>query len=387
MPALKKPKKSVISLSPHVILTDSGVSFFMEKGYKLSKLSMADGTERYGVCLAQVNPPSFQHMLRIGYISRLEVSRPEFTTVRGDLMDLSKLIVYGFLYKQFDQQFFDSIIDSGMIKEWNRNNPGNIIDERTKYNESFLREAIKKNDGQIKTLKRAILNPLVSEIAQDSLLNADEKNARVFMAERFLEYSRPFIWFILMRFQSYSEHKLLIAHAQDLLRLHINRSKIADYLTLLLMELSLSAETLNMVAFAERKYGEAMDASSLLFDPAKREVLLEAMEGAGADFTVAWRVGNANTLSLGWEKRLELVIYNREAGYLDLKEKVEANMKGTKMDSLAQFYERTDTGNAEMGLHYLSYLQEACDEVGMRLTSRVGEVRSGLPAITLTLQF
>jgi len=380
-------RKPIIDLTPQIILTDDGVGFFMDKGYKLSKLTMADGSEQYGVKLAKVSPNSFQHMLRIGYLSRLEIERPEFTSVRSDLMDLSKLIVFGFLYKQFDQVLFDMLISSSMIKDWNRANPGNIIDEQTKINDSYLHDVLSKNADQLKTIRKAIITPLLKDIASDSSLQADEKNIMIFLAERYLDHTRPFIWFILTRFSSDSDHRELIQKTRKFLELYIRRSRIADYLTLLLMELALSAETLNMMAFAQRQYGEGTDAKALIFDPVKREALAMDMEKAKSNLTIAWRIGNPSSLSIGTENKLELIIYNREAEYLELKEKVEEKMKSGTGVSLGQFYKSTSAGNAEMGLLYLSYLQEECDKVGMRFTSRVGENRSGVPSITLTVQF
>ncbi len=380
-------KKAVIDLTPQVILTDDGVGFFMDKGYKLSKLTMADGSEQYGVKLAKISPNSFQHMLRIGYLSRLEINRPEFTSVRSDLMDLSKLIIFGFLYKQFDQVLFDMLINSSMIKDWNRANPGNIIDEQTKINDTFLNSVLSKHADQLKSIRKAVVSPLLENIASDSSLQADEKNVMIFLADRYLDHTRPFIWFILTKFSSDMEHKELIQKTRKLLELYIRRSRIADYLTLLLMELALSAETLNMMSFAERVYGEGTDTRMLIFDPQKRDALAKAMEKDEANLTVAWRIGNPSSLSIGTENKLELIIYNREAEYLELKEKVEEKMKSGSSVSLGQFYKSTSAGNAEMGLLYLGYLQEECDKVGMRFTSRVGENRSGVPSITLTVQF
>ncbi len=380
-------KKNIIELEPHVILTTGGAGFFMNNGYNLSKISMADGSVQYGVKLAKVSPGSFQHMLRIGYLSQLEISRPEFTTVRSHLMDLSKLIVYGFLYRQFDQVLFDMLINSSMIKEWNRANPGNIIDEQTRINDSYLNEVLSQNADQLRLIKKAIAKPLTERIASDSSLNPDEKNTTIFLADKFLNSVRPFVWFILTRFSSYEEHKMLIQESRNILNLYTNRARIADYLTLLLMELAVSAETLNMISFAERVYGDGIDAQALLYDQAKRETLLKGMEKVNANFTIAWRVGNPTASSIGTEKKLEMTIYNREAEYLDLKEKVEEKLKSGSSVSLSQFYKSTSAGNSEMGLLYLGYLQDECDKVGIRFTSRVGEALSGVPSITLTVQF
>ena len=97
------------------------------------------------------------------------------------------------------------------------------------------------------------------------------------------------------------------------------------------------------------------------------------MRQAQAFLSIAWKVGNTYSSSIGTDKKLELTIYNREAQYLELKEKVDEKMKNGSGVSLAQFYQSTTAGNPEMGLLYLGYLQDECDKVGMRLTSRVSE--------------
>jgi hypothetical protein len=326
-------------------------------------------------------------MLRIGYLARLEIARPEFTSVRSDLMDLSKLIMFGFLYKQFDQTLFEILIGSSMIKVWNRSNPGNIIDEQTRINDTYLSEVLAKNESQVKAMRKAVTAPLVEKIAADQSLQADEKNVMIFLTEKYLDHTRPFVWFILTRFSSDPEHKELIQSVRTQLDLFIRRAKIADYLTLLLTELAISAETLNMLSYIERVYGEGIDGRALLYDPVKRETLIKAMEKLNADISVAWRIGTANTSSIGTEKKLELTIYNREAEYLELKEKVDEQMKSGAGVSLSQFYRSTSVGNSDMGLLYLGYLQEECDKVNLRFASRVGEARNGVPSVTLTVQF
>jgi hypothetical protein len=274
-----------------------------------------------------------------------------------------------------------------MIKDWNRGNPGNIIDEKTKINDKFLNDVLAQNAEQLKSIRKAITSPLLEKIASDATLQADEKNIMIFLADRYLEHTRPFIWFILTRFSSDGEHKELIQRTRKHLDLYIRRSRIADYLTLLLMELAISAETLNMMSFAERAYGEGTDTRVMLYDPVRRDALMKAMEKTNTNFTIAWKIGSSNGSSIGTDNKLELIIYNREAEYLELRDKVDEKMKSGSIESLGQFYKSSSAGNAEMGLLYLGYLQDECDKVGMRLTSRVGEARGGVPSITLTVHF
>jgi hypothetical protein len=154
------------------------------------------------------------------------------------------------------------------------------------------------------------------------------------------------------------------------------------------MELAISAETLNMMSFAEKNYGSSFDAKSILYNQEKRESLLKQMQNSDTDLTIEWRIGNAGVSSIGTENKLSLTIYNKEAEYSELKEKVQEKMNSSSSHiSLNQFYKSTSAGNADMGLLYLGYLQDECDKVKLRFNSRVGENRDGVPSITLTIHF
>ena len=53
-------------------------------------------------------------------------------------MDLSKLVVYSVLYRQYDAYIFSRVLASDVIKKWNRLNPANIIDDKTRINDSLF---------------------------------------------------------------------------------------------------------------------------------------------------------------------------------------------------------------------------------------------------------
>ena len=380
-------KKPHIELETKAILANDGVGFFVNRGYKLKKVLTADGGIQFGVKLTRITPNSLQHMIRIGYFSSLETSHVEFTTVRSDLMDLSKLAIFGFLYRRFDKEIFDLLIDSPLVKVWNRLNPGRVIDERTKVSDSNLKSILMKNSDLLKSIRKSITAPVVKTIMFNNSLLADEKNVMIFLSDRFLDNVRSFVWFILMEFSPDKKYEALIGKIRERLELYIRRSAIADYLTLLLIELMISAETLNMQNFAKRNKILGISAREILHNPAKRKTLLEAMKTASTNLVIGWRFGNPRTISIRSDDKLQLVIYGSKADYDDFKEKFSEGMESQSSVSLQEFYHSTSVGNPELGLQYQGYLREACSEVGLHFTSRVGMGRGGVPSITLTVRF
>ena len=105
-------KKSILKLPLKIILTQEGSTFFIRQNKKLLKFKLADNVEEYGIFLDEFTPATIQRLLLIDYISKIETSKPEFISSRQETMDLSKLIVYSVLYRQYDAYIFNKILSS-----------------------------------------------------------------------------------------------------------------------------------------------------------------------------------------------------------------------------------------------------------------------------------
>ena len=96
-------KKATLSLPLRIIFTQEGSSQFINKRTKLKRMRLADNTEEFGIETSTISPSILQRMFLADYIKQLEISMPEFSSSRQDILDLSKLTVYGVLYKQMDK--------------------------------------------------------------------------------------------------------------------------------------------------------------------------------------------------------------------------------------------------------------------------------------------
>src|SRR5574344_1667008 len=95
-------KKFMLELPLKIILTEDGASNFISHKKKLLRFKLADNVDEYGISLNRFSPQSIQSMILLDYISKIEISMSEFVSARQEVMDLSKVIVYSLLYKQFD---------------------------------------------------------------------------------------------------------------------------------------------------------------------------------------------------------------------------------------------------------------------------------------------
>ena len=287
-------------------------------------------------------------------------------------MDISKLIVYTVLYKQYDNFIFKQILNSPAIKKWNRLNPANIIDEKTKINEKFLAHILQKNEKVIYDTKREILNPLFSFIMKNKDFSPEEKNVQFFLSEKFLNYMRPFIWFILTKFQSYPDFDQILKTIRTGLVEYMDKTKIAEYIALMLMELVVSAENMNLRKESAVLFPELGDPQAAILDPAIRKRLVSELEKKQELVYVSWKIGSGGSAAIGTQGKIQITLYSKNENSEAVRASLN-DMKAADVDrnSLIDFYRDLPEGNEDtgLGMYYISYLNDACDKVNVRFES------------------
>ncbi len=383
-------KKSVLSLPLKIILTQEGSTFFIRQNKKLLKFKLADNVEEYGISLDEFTPATIQRLLLIDYISKIEISKPEFVSSRQEIMDLSKLVVYSVLYRQYDAYIFNQILSSDVIKKWNRLNPANIIDEKTHINENFLRNILKKNEAIIYEAKQEILSPLYTFINKNTSLLPEEKNIQLLLSEKFMNNLRPFTWFIITKFRDADGFESILRTIRTSLTEYMDKAKIAEYISLMLMELVINAENTNLRKEAKNMYKGTVDPNTVMYDPNIRKKVIAELERKHELVFLSWKLGGGST-SIGTQGKLSITLYNKDdqsEGVRDsINDKKNADLK---KKSLIDFYREIPEGEEDtnLGMYYISYLSEACEKVNVRFESMANQFRdSDLTVISLSFVF
>jgi hypothetical protein len=381
-------RKSIIDLPVKLVLTEEGTSFFIRKGKNLKKFKLADNVEEYGIVLEAFSPASLQRMMLVDYVSKVEISKSEFMSTRQEIMDLSKLVVYSLLYRQYDAYIFARVLSSDVIKKWNRLNPANIIDDRTRINDAFLQNVLKEKERDVLEIKQEILSPMYAYISKNSSLLPEEKNVQLLLSEKFLNNLRPFTWFIIAKFKGSDGYDQLVKDIRTSLAEYMEKSKIAEYVSLMIIELAMNAENSNLKREAKAIFKGVVDMNAVLFDPNIRRQVLESLERKGELVYLSWRIGSRGA-TVGMQGRLQITLYNKESEYQTVKETFEDRKSADlKKKSLQDFYKQLPEGeaNTELGLYYLSYLSEACEKVNVKFESLVNQMPgSDLTVITLVI--
>ena len=383
-------KKPLLNLPLKVILTQEGASHFINRKKKLLRFRLADNAEEFGVSLSTFAPLSLQSMILVDYVSKIEISMPEFVSSRQEIMDLSKLVVYSVLYKQFDREILTVLLATECVRRHNRANPSQLLDEKTHISDSILRSRMENSEKVISEARTEILKPIYESILRDENLTPEEKNVFLLMTEKFLNRLSLFNWYIIVKFFKKEGFSEILSGIRQIIQQYMEKSKIAEYISLMVMELALNCENANMRKEAKNMYRGVEDSDAVLYEPEIRKKIIQELENKHELVFISWKLGGGS-MSIGKQGRLQITLYNKDDEFQEFKENIqEKKSANLAKKSLIDFYREIPEGQGgtDLGLYYLSYLDEACKKVNVKFESLVNQFASSdLTVINLNFNF
>jgi hypothetical protein len=383
-------KNPIIELPVKITLTSEGIEWFIKHKKQLQRLRMADDSLEYGIPLANITAASLQKMINIDYIASVELARTEFTGKREQIIDLTKLIVYRILYKKFENETFRVFLDSPLIQRWNRRYPSRMIDADSSFYHAYVENLLMSVAPQLPLVSQDIQQPLLQELRNDPSLSEEEKQILYFLSDRYMISIRNIMWCVLVKSRGQREYTTIIGQIQQLLREYLAKGKIAEYLALMLNEILTFTETRHYLEVARQLYPGRRIRLEDLRDPELRDVVRRHMQDSRDLLFLDYEV-SAKGFSIGTENRLRIAVFNRTGDHNSIKERIEEKLdRNLPGRNLSDFYRQALTWEVgpELGLHYLTYLQEECGKVGVFLDSKVTQiVAKELTVVSLTLQF
>jgi hypothetical protein len=199
-----------------------------------------------------------------------------------------------------------------------------------------------------------------------------------------------FNWYIIVTFFKKEGFDEILSSIRSVLNEYMEKTKIAEYTSLMLMELALSSENANMKKEAKIMYRGMEDNEMLIYDPEVRQKIIAELTRKHELVFISWKLGGGST-SIGKQGRLQITLYNKDDEFQEVKENIETK-KSANLDkkSLIDFYRELPEGQegTDLGLYYLSYLDEACKKVNVKFESLVNQYSSSdLTVINLILNF
>jgi hypothetical protein len=385
--ARPRERPRCLDLRARVVLGETGVRFFGTRSTTLHRFEGPDGQARYGFRLRTVDVPWLRRLLLSGFVDKAEFPVRDVGSVKDDVADLARLVVFSMLYGRFRSSVTARAVDSDVIRRWNRTHPHLAMDAQNAVSPAELRGALESRAEAIQELKREIAVPVMRTISIDEKRSAEDKKRLARFAQDLLNNLDPLVYFVLLG--SPAEARLAIEGdvGKELLSA-LDKVDLADYLALMVLELMSAAERSTLIDLV----GSGVPPSELraqLEDPAKRRELLARLPN-GLASAMVWSI--ARRWSLGrWRYRLRLGLYDGSSSYEDSLRLFEERGRLSVSDkSLKEFYEAGTGpyGDDGLGWYYLSFLGEACENMGVGFEASVRErTGSGTAAVNLVFVF
>ncbi len=368
-------KNPFISLDAKFALTDIGEDFFVSKNIPLRDIVGPDGRKRYGFTSPNFHAYVVQKLIVKKMISDLFVAKTTLLDKRTEIMDITKLIIYGILYKKFGPQLSKALISTDLMDRYNKKNPTKKITETSRFNYDAVSALIDSKREEIYELKKLMLAKPIAMIEADNEIRPEDKLEKKLIVTKFVEMIDKQSWYIFYLISQTEERQNIIKSVEQQLIEYLEKTKIADYFALMIMEIVQNGEKahLERTARAKNMIKPTDLIDNFLRDEGCRELVVNQAKKWGHQLQLSWKFENQN-LSEGTEYKLMVQLSNKGVVGAKIKQEMQGKMKAEVRDrDLASFYQNTsaDKLGAGLGLFYLSYIQDACKHINIKFDSRI----------------
>lgn len=373
-----------------IAFTDIAVRYFLTNNKKLGKIRMAENVEEPGLKVEGISLSNLKAMLKLGYISRMEISHPDLLSMRSEIIEITKFLCQNLLFFRFDKELLDHVLKTNAIKQWNRTNPTHQINEASLLRLPPIGNETLKTEQEFRLIKNFILEPLFKQIDHSRNIEKEDKAERKDLCLKYMENVHHNTWSLIAFVYSKNREKEFLLSISEMLDNFIKKSPISEYLSLMLVELIAYIENLNMLQFIAARYEKNITVGQLLKNPALRLRLIGEMEKEEEQTYLIWGISyNPNTPAV--KHKLNVSIFNKGFGYSKVFDEVARKTAGNIEEAnLHDFLQgsQSDQFNTELGLNYLSYLRDACKDLGIYFVSSIHRLaKQDLALVNCHLQF
>jgi hypothetical protein len=371
-PDLKKKSHPAIGLPADIILNDKGLELCHKKSIPCRELTNARGIRKEGFIWLNFKASVLQNMTVNDLIESVEIKRTEYSSVRMELIDLTKLIMYGLVYRKFISEFRSELVSSKQFEQLKRKHPGIITDDLTcskKHAEKFFTD----NNINLSILKNELLMGPYALIDNNPKIDNKTGDESRQILHKLLSTIDTGTWFILYMVLKGEGRTKLLNNLNRIMISNLKKTEIAEYLALILLELLQNSERLHYEYIA-RKRKLIKDGESILKylqDSSFRNLVASYAKNNKKSIRITYSIkSNSDD-----DKRLRFNISIINDGVMpeSMRSLLQEQANAGTGSSLADFYYANE-GNMSgsgLGMHYLSYIEDACREQGINFDARI----------------
>lgn len=268
-------KTPVLGFPACVALTEDGIQLFLRHHRKIRPIRLADNSLETGLVMEPVNAKVLQKMICQAYVSKVEIASAEFRSQQQEVIDLNKLIVYALLYERFANLVDRFLLAGDFVARWNLAHPSHPIDARARFGDQRVGNILVRHREEQERVSRELLARVRKTLERTSCeenLVQEEREFCYSTAVRFLDHLHASAWLLLMSARRDQESRALDKLGR-LLGQYVQKAKVADYLSLIIMEIAAYQEREKADVAARRIFRAADGLRQAVDDDLRRQVL------------------------------------------------------------------------------------------------------------------
>ena len=378
---------STIELPCRIFLSKEGNEYCRARNIPLENLVSLEGSKTVGFNRPNVVAPLVQQLTANNLITRIESEGTEFVSRRRAVIDTTKLIVYGILYRRFRPSLNAILMDSEVVHYLR--SQGKIPTEglKLKFDPGMVKRFVNDNGKAIRSMKASMLFTPHKMIDEHPKLDSEQKERKKQITRKFIDTIEDDTWFLFNTVRRSSDKLEIVSRLDKTVTSFMNKTNIADAISFMLMELIQNAETehfkyLAMKDNMARVKGEGI--FEMLRDEEFRNKMKERAKHADALIHVVYHFDNLQYTDNSKKTRIQVSVTNK--GRMDI---TGAPVHGgqrrrSKKMSLADHLQTDmETLGNPMGMVYYTYLEDACREENVTLESSfsIDEARNETTAL------
>ncbi|MDF1569045.1 MAG: hypothetical protein P1P77_13585 [Spirochaetaceae bacterium] len=381
-----------INLPCKIFLSQEGNTYCVGRGIPLENLVSLDGAKGFGFNRSSVMAPLVQQLTANNLITRIESEDIEFISKRKAVIDTTKLIVYGILYRRFRPTLNAILLDSEVVRYLQSKGTVPLEGNRLRFDPKTVAKFVEENGKAIRSMKASLLFNPHKAIDENSKLDDEQKERKKQITRKFIDTIENDTWFLFNYVRRSSDKVEIVQRLDKTVSSFMNKTNIADAIAFMLMELVQNAETEHFKYIASKDNMARVKGDGiyeLLRDEEFRQRMKERAKTNKSLLHLVYHFDNLQDTSNSKKTRIRVSITNK--GRMDVSGGASGKGHGRRRKemSLADHLQSDleSLGNP-MGMVYYSYLEEACREEKVSLESNfsIDESRNETTALmTVTI--
>lgn len=318
-------------------------------------------------------PDVVRKLIMKNCLKRIDIRLDDVITHRRDILDISKLLFFTVLYKQFSRDLIEKTVNTTLIKQWNRQHPRQKLDAASDQSMAWVEKSLASRTEELALFRRNLLITLWKE--HYDLFQDDEQHKKMGLAEKLIREMHPLTKYILLGYRKIDEVKQLQDEVISHIALYIKRFDLPEFNGLVLLEYLQCSERENLINLYKLILEQGgKQSEDYPINEQIRKTLIMRKISPETRFSFIFEMKNSNsrgkinrirTIVVSGEKEsreINDILFHRDNSRLDKQEIKDYMEEDGKCD---------DNYNPEILYYYLSNLEDACRETGCSFSSFV----------------